>query len=145
MSYIEDRIVEYLDSDQALEVERRAYWKKHGGCRRCGQRETDGTTLCADCVAEMKASRKALKARRLEEGLCAYCGKPRDDLRRPSCLACREKRRRNNGPCIVEGCNFPHSDRHHFAGKGAGNGPEYTVVLCPNHHRLHHMGLPLNY
>ena len=41
--------------------------------------------------------------------------------------------------CIL--CGFPLVDEHHIWGRAAGEGPDNLTLVCPNHHRMVHLGL----
>lgn len=109
----------------------------------------------------LKTYAERLKKHR-EQGVCVKCASKPATPPFKTCSRCRENVRRQqaarraewraNGyradrrpwrkfaaPCVI--CGFEFSDVHHRRGKAAGDGPDNLVSLCPNHHRMLHMGL----
>jgi hypothetical protein len=84
--------------------------------------------------------------RRHSKGLCTHCGKPNDRLPKWQCSACaeyaniiRNPHRVAAAPCVF--CGFEYADVHHIDGNHENNEPGNLIALCPNHHRLVHLGL----
>ena len=103
-------------------------------------------SVCKECVrAAVCASAPARRRRCIENGICRDC-KSNKATSGKKCMACRRKRDLKRRPyrehatrCVV--CGFEYSDVHHLDEDHKNNSPLNLVSLCPNHHRLLHMGL----
>ncbi|MCY4502824.1 MAG: hypothetical protein OXE57_14830 [Alphaproteobacteria bacterium] len=77
------RVYLYQRADEALKV---------GMCRRCTQNPVvPGYVHCEACMEKNRGRENRKRQRRVEAGLCAQCGGPKDDGRRRMCAACRAK------------------------------------------------------
>ncbi len=113
-----------------------------GICGRCMSRPVDaGFRTCTRCRELMRVQRAARRDRWRASNVCTRCGSPTNAGRRkcPSCKKLRFPYRSYGGPCVL--CGFEYSDVHHRDGNHQNNDPANLVALCPNHHRLVHMGL----
>ena len=107
-------------------------------------------SVCKECVrAAACVSTPAQRRKCIENGICRDC-KSAKATSGKRCRGCGEKRnaqrkgkrrpyRKYATPCVI--CGFEYSDVHHLDENHKNNNPLNLVSLCPNHHRLLHMGL----
>jgi uncharacterized OB-fold protein len=96
------------DKDRQTSQARREHYLAHGICPHCGRNDLQkGFKLCLECRTvhnerrrqnykpeESQSERhKALRERRIAEGLCPRCGKRKPDAGYKTCSACRTKDR----------------------------------------------------
>lgn len=131
-------------------LKRRAFRESQGLCIKCGKNpKLETHKKCDPC---RKKELEILKYKREEnkrKGLCSMCGKNTpSSIRRYLCEKCASKKRHTASlrhpyreyiePCIF--CGFMYSDIHHRNGNHQDNREINLVSLCPNHHRLLHLG-----
>ena len=71
----------------------RLYYLKGGRCPNCGGKRPviEGRTRCEVCAEKERQCKKRIHDRRVAEGVCVKCGRPRDDERYKTCSRCRNK------------------------------------------------------
>ena len=77
--------------------EKRRNMKKQNMCQRCFDRPVvEGHTMCADCLAGMRARKDTRDRFREEHHICRACGHPIDGASKILCNKCLEKQRERN-------------------------------------------------
>lgn len=119
------------ERDNARARERMAWYKAHGICQRCGQRDVvPGLTMCGGCLyrdqmaydktdkSARLENQRAWRARHIADGLCEKCNRPAAPGRQ-MCDYHRTYRRVRNArlyvhrprdPALCTMCDSPHMD-----------------------------------
>jgi hypothetical protein len=133
-------------------------WVAEGKCANCGGVKDRLVKTCTKCASRQKewmdrhpgyslgydqTKGRARRARWKAEGRCVRCGKPAAEGRSQCSVCSGGKRRRHPYQKYREACRicgFEFSDVHHIDGNHKNNDPPNLISLCPNHHRLVHLG-----
>lgn len=137
---------------RALASKRKERLLDSGLCTKCGKEKLSVGALCCDyCKKKASIGHKNLLFRRKINSLCTLCGnKLPPGWRMRACERCTSKRRKRVDakvrpyrkhvePCVC--CGYLYSDIHHRNRNVQDNRKENLVSLCPNHHKLLHMGI----
>lgn len=140
----------YTTQGVLMNKKRYAKLKSQGVCGICCVNPSDeGYKTCTRCRERARETRRKATSNWKSKGLCPRCGeKPLKGKRK--CAACSEKSADflnskgisqvvNREPCVI--CGFEYSDIHHIDGNHDNNKISNLICLCPNHHRLIHLGL----
>lgn len=68
--------------------------KEKGICQRCSNLVMDGFVYCGHHLKERNARNLAIRTKRLEKRLCAFCGRNEHEINKTNCLECNAKKRK---------------------------------------------------